>query len=278
MSVLSQMLSVLFSWAGRSLKRSLKRSLLIGVLLPNAQLLVAQNTRITDNNSIGWLTNTTTLRFTNRWSGHLEYQFRRTGPLSSWQQSLFRTGINYQLSDKATLRIGYAFADTHPYGDYPIQAAGRVFPEHRAYQMLTLNNPVGRVEITHRFMLEQRWIGRFTQPTSPSPDETFFVNRLRYMARVTLPLGKPTMADKTPYLAAYDEILIGFGKNVNENVFDQNRLGLLAGYRFSPIFRIEGGFFQQIVQLPREITGRNVFQYNNGFILNTVVGLDLRRR
>ena len=269
MSVSIQRRSVLSNWGC---------SLLTGVLLLSADRLVAQNTRITDNNSIGWLTNTTTLRFADRWSGHLEYQFRRTGPLSSWQQGLFRTGINYLVSDKVTLRVGYAYVDTHPYGDYPIQAAGRVFPEHRSYQMVTLSNPVGRLEVSHRFMLEQRWIGRFTQPTSPSADETFFVNRLRYMARAQYPLGKPTITDKTAYLAAYDEILIGFGKNVNENVFDQNRLGLMAGYRFSPTFRVEGGFFQQIVQLPREITGRGVFQYNNGFILNTVIGLDLRRQ
>jgi hypothetical protein len=26
---------------------------------------------------------------------------------------------------------------------------------------------------------------------------------------------------------------MGFGKNVNENVFDQNRLAILLGYRFN---------------------------------------------
>ena len=70
--------------------------------------------------------------------------------------------------------------------------------------------------------------------------------------------------------AIYDEIFIGFGKNVNENVFDQNRLGVLLGYRFSSKLRIEGGFLSQIVQLPREINNRNVFQYNNGLIVHTV--------
>lgn len=50
--------------------------------------------------------------------------------------------------------------------------------------------------------------------------------------------------------------------------FDQNRIGLPFGYRFSKIFHIEGGFFNQIIQLPREVTlpgnanGRNVFQHN----------------
>ena len=252
-------------------------------LLPGLTLLLAapaqaQNTRISDRNTIGWFTNTTTLRFAERWSGHLEYQFRRDELVRSWQQSLLRTGINYQVNERLTVRAGYAWIETFPYGDYPIQGAGLQFPEHRTYQMATLSNPVGKVEISHRFMLEQRWIGRLLTPLSDGPDEWFFVNRLRYMARVQVPLGTPGAGGRGPYAAAYDEVLLGFGRNVNENVFDQNRLALLLGYRFSPKFRVEGGFFQQIVQLPREITGRNVFQYNNGLIINTVVNLDLRKK
>lgn len=248
---------------------------LVGLRL--VQPATAQNTRLYDDNTIGWFTNTSTLRFANRWSGHLEYQFRRTELVQNWQQSLLRTGINYQVNDKLTVRLGYAWIETFPYGDFPIQATGRQFPEHRLYQAALLNNPLGRVEVSHRFMLEQRWVGRYVNAESPRPDETVYSNRVRYMARVQLPIGKPTLTDRTPYVAVYDELLIGFGRNVNENVFDQNRLGLLAGYRFSPAFRVEGGFFQQILQLPREVQNRNVFQRNNGLIVNTIVNLDLRR-
>ena len=244
----------------------------------------AQNTRIADYNRIGWITNTTTLRLAEKWSGHLEYQFRRDNWLSDWQQSLLRTGINYKVSDALTVRLGYAWVETFPYGDAPIQGAGVRFPEHRLYQAATLSSPPqGRVEISHRFMLEQRYFGRFLAPAagkavSDSPDEWVYVNRVRYMLRLQMPLGKPRMEDKTPYLAAYNEILIGFGRNVNENIFDQNRLGLLLGYRFTPQFRLEGGYFQQVLQLPREIGGRNVLQNNQGFIVNTVVNLDLRKK
>lgn len=238
----------------------------------------AQNTRISDHNTIGWFTNTTTLQFAERWSGHFEYQFRRDQFVQTWQQSLLRTGINYRANDRLTLRLGYAWVETFPYGDYTLQAAGRIFPEHRLYQVATLTNPVGRVDVSHRFMLEQRWVGRFLSADSPRPDETSYTNRARYMFRAQVPLNKPKLEDKTAYLAAYDEIFLGFGKNVGENVFDQNRLGLLIGYRFSPAFRLEGGFLQQLVQLGREINGRNVFQYNNGLIINTVVNLDVRRK
>jgi hypothetical protein len=254
----------------------------IGLLLLSGTLAVAtaqaQNTRLNDDNTIGWLTNTTTLRLSERWGGHLEYQFRRDDFLRTWQQGLLRLGINYKVNDQLSLRAGYAWAETFPYGDYPIQAAGRIFTEHRAFQMATLQNPVGRLGITHRFMLEQRWLDRYTSPDSPGPSETFYVNRVRYMLRAQLPLGKPKIEDRTLYVAAYDEVFLGFGQNVGENVFDQNRLGLLVGYRFSPAFRLEGGFLQQLVQLPREIQNRNVFQYNNGLIVNTIIDLDLRRK
>ena len=87
-------------------------------------------------------------------------------------------------------------------------------------------------------------------------------------------LGKE-IKDKTAYLAIYDEVFIGFGKNVNENIFDQNRVGILIGYRFSPSIRIEGGYLNQILQLGREVNNRNVFQQNNGLILNAYFNIDL---
>jgi Protein of unknown function (DUF2490) len=236
----------------------------------------AQNTRITDRNTIGWFAHLGNLKLNNKWSVHTEYQWRREGVVTDWQQSLLRVGMNYQLSPKVQLRAGYAWAETYNYGDIPIQAAGRTFTEHRTWQMATISDKAGRFDLSHRFLLEQRWIGRFTDANAPKENEFFYVNR--YMFRTQFPLKGNTLDNKEAYLAAYDEILMGFGKNVNENVFDQNRLGILIGYRFSPLFRMEGGYFNQIVQLPREVTGRNVFQYNTGIIVNTYLNVDLSKK
>jgi hypothetical protein len=52
----------------------------------------------------------------------------------------------------------------------------------------------------------------------------------------------------------------------------------LLGYRFNKSVRIEGGYLNQIVQLGREVGGRNVFQYNNGIIVNTVFNFDLTKK
>ena len=246
--------------------------------------LFAQNTRINDRNNIGWWAGFGTFKLANKWSLHTEYQWRRENFVTDWQQSLLRVGANYQIDPKIQLRLGYAWIETFPYGDYPINALGRDFTEHRIFQMATLTDKPGRLDFVHRFMLEQRWIGRYTRAALASEDEYFFVNRLRYMFRVQCPLKGNTLDDKEFYAADYDEIFIGFGKNVNENVFDQNRLGLLIGYRASSKFRIEGGYINQIAQLPREITlpgeshGRNVFQRNVGFIINAYFNVDWSRK
>lgn len=248
----------------------------------NAALLLAlfshaQNTRITDKNTIGWFNQFATLQFNKKWSAHLEYQWRREDVVRTWQQGLFRTGINYQANNRLQLRAGYAFIETFPYGDYPLQAAGKTFPEHRLFQAATLTDALGRVEFSHRLMLEQRWIGRYTQPELTKVDDYVFINRMRYQLRMQMPLNRPKMEDNTLYAALFDEIFVGFGENINENVFDQNRLSFMVGYRFNKYLRTEAGYLQQIVQLGREINGRNVFQYNNGVIVNAYYTLNLQK-
>jgi hypothetical protein len=238
---------------------------------------LAQNSRITDKNTIGWFNNFSTINFSSKWSGHMEYQWRRENIVKDRQQSLFRTGVNYRVNNKLTLRLGYAWIETFPYGDIPIQAAGKRFPEHRSFQMATITDNINGLDMSHRFMLEQRWVGRYTNAALSKPDDFLFLNRFRYMYRMQMAIGKKKIEDKTPYAAIYDEIFIGFGKNVNENVFDQNRLALLLGYRFNNKLRVEGGFLQQIVQLGRELNNRNVFQYNNGIIINSYFNFDLSK-
>jgi Protein of unknown function (DUF2490) len=236
---------------------------------------IAQNTRINDYNKIGWYAATGTFSLSKKWSAHLEYHWRRENYVKTWQQSLLRTGINYHANSSATLRIGYAWAETYDYGDYPLNSFGKTFTEHRLYEVATLTQRTGSLDISHRIKLEQRWLPRYASAASVKPDDWLFMNRARYMLRLQQSLKGKTLEDKEPYIAAYDEIFIGFGKNVNENIFDQNRVGLLLGYRFSKNIRVEAGYLSQVVQLGREIGGRNVFQHNNGFILSSIVNLNL---
>jgi Protein of unknown function (DUF2490) len=238
----------------------------------------AQSPRINDHNTVGWFNFFPTLKLSEKMSIHTEYQARRFDLISSWQQNLLRFGLNYQWKPRVLIRVGYAWIDTYAYGEIPLNAFGKSFEEHRTYQMISIADKLGAVEFSHRFMLEQRWIGKYSSANLDNEDIFPLVHRWRYMMRVQLPFKGNTIGNKTPYLALYDEIFIGFGKNINANVFDQNRLGLLIGYKFDNKIRIEAGLFQQIVQYGRQIDNKNVFQYNTGWILNTFYNLDFSKK
>jgi hypothetical protein len=247
-------------------------------LLINFQVSLAQNNRLETTNKIGWYNYTGTFKVSEKLGIHTEYQWRRNELITSWQQSLIRTGLNYNLNARVLFRLGYALAETYPYGEYPLNGLGRNFTEHRIFEMVQLSHKEGLVDFSHRFMLEQRFIGRYSSASMNTEDEFPFSNRARYMIRLQVPLRGKEIKDKTPYVAAYEEVLIGFGKNVNANVFDQNRIGILIGYRFNKNVRIEGGYLNQTLQLGRLVNGKNVFQNNNGIIINTNFNIDLTKK
>ncbi|MFD2033716.1 DUF2490 domain-containing protein [Belliella marina] len=233
----------------------------------------AQGPRSHDYNSIGWLATFLTYNLDEKWSVHGEFQWRRSELVKEAQQNLYRAGINFKPHKQALLRVGLAYADTYPYGKVPIQSTARLFPEYRTYQMAQINNPIGNVGLTHRFILEQRWVGRYTNTTLAKVDDYVFMNRVRYMVRMQIPLSSLFLENNAPYIAAYDEVMIGFGKNINQNVFDQNRIGLLGGVKLSERVRVEGGYLNQILQFGRMVEDKELFQHNNGLIINTYINL-----
>ncbi len=248
--------------------KKIAKVLFIVLFLGKNIQLFAQNNRINTRESIGWYNYFGTFKLTSKVSLHTEYQWRRNNFITTWQQSLLRTGINYQLRPNVLFRVGYAWIETFPYGEIPINGLGRDFTEHRIFQMAQLTQKEGVVDISHRFMLEQRFVGRYSSASEEQEDEFPLLHRMRYMVRLQMPLKGTLIKDKTPYVALYDEVFIGFGQNVNANVFDQNRIGILLGYRFNKHIRVEAGYLNQIVQFGRQINGQPVFQNNNGLILN----------
>jgi hypothetical protein len=248
------------------------------ILLLLSQLLVSQNTRLNHHNSIGWYNYFGTFKLSNKIGLHTEYQWRRENIITNWQQSLLRLGFNYNVNPRVLVRLGYALIETFPYGEYPINGLGRDFTEHRIFEMAQLSHKEGIFDFTHRFMLEQRFVGRYSSANVLKEDEFPLLNRARYMIRLQAPLNKKEMKDKTLYLALFDEIFVGFGENVTANVFDQNRIGALLGYRFNKSIRVEVGYINQIIQFGRQINSQSVFQYNSGIVINSNFNLDFTRK
>ena len=242
-------------------------SLFQGFVLP------VQAQRLSDPNAIGWFCSLNTVHLNDKYALWLEYQWRRQDFVGTWQQSLARTGVQYQLAEGVSAMLGYAYVISYPFGDYP---AGRyTVPEHRIFEQLVWNGQTGRLALNHRIRLEQRYLGSVDQQAPEYGVSNWtYMNRVRYQLRATLPLGGK---EKQPgwYLAVYDEVFIGFGRQVRQNVFDQNRIGLLFGRQLSPKLRIEAGYLNQTVQQAGLVQQQEVFQYNNGFILNFYTDLKL---
>lgn len=258
--------------------RFIKTYFIAIVLLISFQNSYGQNNRLNTSNDIGWYNYFGTIKLSGKFGLHTEYQWRRNNTITDWQQSLLRVGVNYNLNPRVLLRVGYGWIETFPYGEYSLNGLGRDFTEHRIFEMVQLSHKEGVVDVSHRFMLEQRFVGRYSSAAVSKEDDFPLLNRLRYMVRLQAPLKGKEIKDRTPYLALYDEVFIGFGKNVNANIFDQNRIGILLGYRFNKNVRIEAGYLNQTLQFGRLINGQNVFQSNSGLIINSNFNFDLSNK
>jgi len=245
------------------------KNLTVSILLLLSLCSSAQNDRVSDFNNTNWLQTFNTISLSKKWSLHAEYQWRREKGLKYWQQGLLRIGANYKLTDNVIVHAGYAWAETFPYGDYPIANNG-TFPEHRLYEQLTLRQPTGKLLFTHRFRIEQRWLGRVKPGTAGNREieDWFFLHRFRYQFRTQYPFY--TKGDKQFYSAAADEIFIGAGKNLGVNIFDQNRIFLLLGYKLNKKVTLEAGYFNQTLQQGRRINNQTIVQRNNGAVISSV--------
>lgn len=228
----------------------------------------AQNDRVNDYNNINWLQTFNTISITEKWSLHLEYQWRRENGLKNWQQSLLRLGANYKLNDAVAIHMGYGWIETFPYGDYPIASAG-TFPEHRLYEQISFKQPINKWTFTHRFRIEQRWLGKVkTGMDSEREIESWiYLNRFRYLFRSQYSIWKKN--EQQLYGVLADELFIGAGKNLGVNIFDQNRIFLLAGYKFNKNISLETGYINQTLQQGRKINNSTIMQRNNGWVLSS---------
>ena len=250
------------------------RYLLLFVLLSTASF--GQQNRIIDRNAIGWYVYNGDHKLSKRWVLHTEYQWRRVELIRSWQQSLARIGLGYKLTDKVKLGSGYTFFTTFPYGDYPVADAGVPTIESRTHEDIQISDKVGIVKLSHRFRLEQRWLG-LGADTNPRQIEGWeYQNRARYQISGTVPLKGVTIDDGEWYVNFFDELFIGFGRNVEQNIFNQNRISGGLGYQIQDTFKIELNYLNQISQHPKidPITNKPVFEINNGFRLNIKYDLD----
>ena len=236
----------------------------------------SQQNRIIDRNAIGWYVYNGDHKLSKHLELHTEYQWRRVELIRSWQQSLARLGLIYKVSDRVNVGGGYTLFTTYPYGDYPVADSGVPTIENRIYEDIQLSDKLGILKLSHRFRLEQRWLGIGDDNNPRRITDWEYQHRVRYQISGEIPLKGSTVDNGELYLNFFDELFIGFGRNVGQNVFNQNRISGGLGYQIRDAFKLELNYLNQITQHPEVdlITGKPVFELNNGFRLNVIYDLD----
>jgi hypothetical protein len=205
-----------------------------------------------------------------QFSLHTEYQYRRSDFVKEWQQSLLRVGVDYNAKDGTVYTLGYGWIKSFPYGEQPIAYA---FNEHRIWQTVTTKSKVARLDLQHRYRLEQRFLEHYVQNETGEYrlQEYLFRQRIRYRFMVTIPLNHKAMEDKTYFLSFYDEVFLGFGKGIGKNIMDQNRLSCTLGYKLDKRLTLQAGYLNQFVvksnaiDMERNHTVQLALTYNHDF-------------
>lgn len=238
-----------------------------------------QSPRLNDFHSLAWLVYVGDHKIADKWAVHTEYQWRRVDWFRDPQQQLARLGLVRTLSNRVKVSGGYTYFQSHRYGAYA-EVAGRAEPEQRLYEDLSLSDQLGRLGLSQRIRLEQRWLGSRNETGNGPVQKWAYQNRIRYQLEVEFPLQGPTIDDKEFYLTGFDELFIGFGQQVKLNVFNQNRLSGGLGYQFTDDAKVELTYLYQVRSHggADATSGQPVVELNNGFRLNVVYNLTFTKK
>ncbi|AHJ99083.1 DUF2490 domain-containing protein [Hymenobacter swuensis] len=244
-----------FLWRGTMLLASL----MLRMLHP-ASAQQTPRPAMRSNVSNAWLIFLSDTRLSKRWGIHAEAQVLRSRSSALGCQNVFRAGANYYVVDNLLLTGGYAYSQSALDGGLPGA------PEHRLYQQVQLCDTKSRVQLQHRYRLEERWV-------QVQPGQQFiYLNRMRYQLRLTLPLIGKKLTEGVPFLVGSNEVFLGFGRNENKRLLQQNRAYLGLGYQITKAAAVEIGYLNQLV-LPRQ---ESRFEVNENVQFSLCFNPDLR--
>ncbi|WP_245712045.1 DUF2490 domain-containing protein [Flavobacterium gillisiae] len=196
----------------------------------------AQTEKNVDKQSLLWTRYYNQLELNSKWSVHTEVDNRIfTNPVT---QNTFvsRVQVRDKVTDKVELGAGFAYFSVATQD--PEVKNGFHIPEYRMQQDATVKQVLGKVNLTHRYMIEERYIHKST--TTGLVDGTAFYLRFRYRLQGDYTFWKK----EKQYLKGilYDEIMINGGNKIIKNTFDQNRVYAAVQVGVSPAIALELGY------------------------------------
>ncbi|GGW21883.1 DUF2490 domain-containing protein [Arenibacter certesii] len=153
-----------------------------------------------------------------------EVQLRYFEQSKNFQELVLRTGANYSFAKEVNITLGYAYLFTDDtFEEFPDEENIR---EHRIFEQVTLKQQFWEMYLEHRYVLEQRFLD--------FGDQNETQHRARYRLQLTLPLTN------TFFVNLSDEVML----NLQEDIFNQNRLYAGLGVRVTNNLNVEAGFLK----------------------------------
>lgn len=207
----------------------------------------AQRTKEVQNQNHFWWSINSTVKVFKQWSVIGDLHIRRTNYLKNNNFYYTQIGAAYAINKN----LSVSFAGGHMWLANRTATTELFVNENRLVQQIQLNQPLGKVLLSQRFRLEERWIQKVVN--NQLTDSYRYTTRYRYQLGLTIPLSKNRYV---PTIALSDELMLQTGKDIVYNNFDQNRLFAGIKQQITPSLAVDFGYMRVFQQ---RLSG---YQYN----------------
>lgn len=201
----------------------------------------------------GWFMFVNNTKFNEKWGLQFDAQVRSADDWDHVRNTLIRPALQYFINKDHNVALGYLWQTTQN----QVEGTSNTFlHEHRIFEQYIFNHKLSSIFASHRVRVEQRFIER--------TNGDVFAQRFRYFFRLIQPLQKTAATfDQGAFVALQNEVFLNFQNKdrINKSVFDQNRLYLAGGYRFSKKVDLEIGYMNQAVKNTTNHTNNNIVQF-----------------
>ena len=197
--------------------------------------------------------------FTNTLALHLEGSYRHTFPFNHPEQYMLRGGLTVDHGHGFSSLFAYTYQVSYPFdGGTPLAAsASAKFPEHRALEQLQFQHRLGvkGITLTHRFRVEQRWLG--TDAEVAGITKVKFAERARYRLTAKIPLKTASWLMAPNYVSIFNEVYTSFGPHSGNSPFYANVDYGAFGWRLGSMFAFELGYQHRYAPIANRVLGQN---------------------
>jgi hypothetical protein len=202
----------------------------------------AQTEKNIDHQNLLWTRYYNQLTISNKWSIHTEFDNRIF--INPTEENLYEMRVQGRYKINTEFEIGGGFAYFSVATQVPEVTSDFRTPEYRGQQDITWKKDFDRFTVNQRFQTEERFFRNANKVELLSGTTYYWRFRYRLQGEYSF------LKKENQYLKAiiYDELMINAGKNVVENVFDQNRIYAALQYGVNKNIALELGYLKSFQQ------------------------------